>query len=107
MCWYIHRCVHDGELGSLFINTWNLINYFLNFWEVLNFIVIVLIILLEPWVKFVKVVPLGCTDTLLKLVEYLVIVCLDKPKIWIIHNIIIKFVIYEIDQCIPYTHERS
>jgi hypothetical protein len=107
MCWYSHRCVHHGELCGLFINTWNLVNYFLNFWEVPNFVVVVLIICLEPRIKCVEVVLLGCTDTLLKLMEYLVIVCLNKPKIWIVKNIIIKLVEGKVYQGISHTNEWS
>jgi hypothetical protein len=79
----------------------------LNFWEVLDIIVVVLIICLEPRIKCVEIMLLGCTDTLLKLMEYSVVICLDKPKIWVVKNIIIKLVEGKVYQGISHTNEGS
>jgi hypothetical protein len=50
VCGYGHGTIYDGKLGGFFIHTWNLINYFLNFGKVLDLVIVVLLVLGEPWI---------------------------------------------------------
>jgi len=84
VCGYGHWTIYDGKLGGFFIYTWHLINYFLNFWKVFYLVIIILLILFEPWIEIVEVFLLCVPQTLLILMEDFVVVCLDKPKIGVI-----------------------
>jgi hypothetical protein len=105
MCGYGHGAIYDGKLGSLFIHTWHLINYFLNFWKVLDLVIVVLLVLLEPRIEIVKVSLLCVLETLFILIEDFVVVCLDKPKIWVIQCVIIKLVKYNIYKGVSHPNE--
>src|SRR6056300_87737 len=76
---YGHRSLNHGELGGVFIHTRYLVNNLLHFGEVFDLVVVVLIICLEPWIKFMKVALLSFCHTRLIFIEDLVIVCSDKP----------------------------
>src|SRR5210317_1840908 len=76
---YGHRSLNYSELGSFFIHTGNLVNNLLNFWEVFDLVVVIPRVLLEPWIKFMKVLLLSFCHTCLIFIEDLVIVCSDKP----------------------------
>ncbi|CBI70186.1 hypothetical protein OtV2_187 [Ostreococcus tauri virus 2] len=84
VCGYSHWTLNHSELSRLFIYTWYLINNLLNFWKVFDFIVIVPVVFLKPWIKFVEVLFLCVSETLLIFIEDLVIVCLNKPKIRVV-----------------------
>jgi len=105
--WYGHGSLNDGKLSRLFIYTWNLIYKFLDFWKVPNLIVIIALVFTEPRIKFMKVVLLRGSETLLVFTKNLWIICPKKPEVWIVKNIIFLFVKQEIYQGIPHTHERS
>jgi hypothetical protein len=92
VCGYGHGTIYDGKLGGFFIHTWNLINYFLNFWKVLDLVIVVLLVLLEPGVKIMKVLFCCVPQTFLIFKQDFVVVCLDKPKVGVIQCVILKLV---------------